>query len=46
MIEIKTVHNSKPDHHYVVLFEGVPKVGKQTLRVDVGTLPFTKPKGT
>jgi hypothetical protein len=46
MIEIKTVQNPKPDHHYLVLFEGIPKVGKQMLRVDVGTLPFTKPKGT
>jgi hypothetical protein len=45
MIEIKTVHNPKPDHHYLVTFEGVPKVGKQLLRVDVGTLPFTKPPG-
>jgi hypothetical protein len=41
-IEIKTLHNDKPDHHFVVLFEGVPKVGKQVLRVNVGTLPFKK----
>jgi hypothetical protein len=46
MIEIQTVHNPKPDHHFVVYFEGVPKVGKQLLRVNVGTLPFTKPPGT
>jgi hypothetical protein len=46
MIEIKTLHNAKPDHHFVVCFEGMPKTGKQVLRVNVGTLPFTKPPGT
>jgi hypothetical protein len=42
MIEIQTVHNTKPDHHYMVLFLGVPKKGKEMLRVNVATLPFTK----
>jgi hypothetical protein len=43
MIDIETLHVSKPDHHFVVCFVGVPKVGKQPLRVNVGTLPFKKP---
>ena len=39
-IDINVVHVSSPQHHYLVYFEGVPKVGKSKLRVDVGTLPF------
>jgi hypothetical protein len=46
MIEIKTLHNPKPQQHYVVTFEGTPKTGKALLRVDVGTLPFKMPSGT
>lgn len=46
MIDIKTLHVRTPDHHFVVSFEGVPKTGNQVLRVNVGTLPFTKPSGT
>jgi hypothetical protein len=40
-IEIKVSHVRTPKQHYLVYFEGVPKVGKTLLRVDVGTLPFT-----
>jgi hypothetical protein len=43
-IDIETLHNTKPDQHYVVCFVGVPKPpGKQKLRVNVGILPFKKP---
>ena len=39
-IDINVVHVSAKKN-YLVYFEGVPKVGKSKLRVDVGTLPFT-----